>query len=66
MGAELGATTSVFPNDEETRKYLSSQGREADWMALSPDEDAIYDEVLEVDLSTLVPLAAKPHSPDKW
>ncbi|MFZ5969786.1 MAG: aconitate hydratase [Bacillota bacterium] len=64
MGAELGATTSLFPSDEETRKYLASQGREGDWVALAGDENAIYDEVLEVDLSALVPLAAKPHSPD--
>ncbi|MGE5417866.1 MAG: aconitate hydratase [Acidobacteriota bacterium] len=64
MGAELGATTSIFPSDENTKAYLVSQGREKDYVALSADADAVYDEVLKVDLSTLVPLAAKPHSPD--
>ena len=64
MGAELGATTSVFPSDENTRAYLAAQGREKDYVPLSADEDAEYDEVLKVDLSTLVPLAAMPHSPD--
>lgn len=64
MGAELGATTSVFPSDENTREYLASQGREKDFVALAADDDAIYDEVLKVDLSALTPLAAKPHSPD--
>lgn len=64
MGAELGATTSVFPSDENTRKYLESQGREEDHIPLSADEDAVYDHTLEVDLSLLTPLAAKPHSPD--
>ena len=64
MGAELGATTSLFPSDENTRSYLASQGREKDYVPLSADEDAVYDEVLKVDLSSLAPLAAKPHSPD--
>ncbi|QOX62375.1 aconitate hydratase [Anoxybacterium hadale] len=64
MGAELGATTSVFPSDENTKAYLAAQGREKDYVALSADADAEYDEVLKVDLSSLVPLAAKPHSPD--
>lgn len=64
MGAELGATTSIFPSDEATKAYLISQGREKDFVELSADPDALYDEILEVDLSTLVPLAAKPHSPD--
>lgn len=64
MGAELGATTSIFPSDENTKAYLASQGREKDYVPLSPDEDAIYDEVLKVNLSELTPLAAKPHSPD--
>jgi aconitate hydratase len=64
MGAELGATTSVFPSDENTREYLISQGREGDYAPLSADADAVYDETLRVDLSTLVPMAAKPHSPD--
>lgn len=64
MGAELGATTSVFPSDENTRVFLASQNREADYTPLSADPDAVYDEVLKVDLSSLTPLAAKPHSPD--
>ncbi len=64
MGAELGATTSVFPSDENTKEYLASQGREKDYVSMSADQDAIYDEVLKVDLSSLTPLAAKPHSPD--
>ena len=64
MGAELGATTSLFPSDENTRVYLASQGREKDYIPMSADADAVYDEVLKVDLSNLVPLAAKPHSPD--
>ena len=64
MGAELGATTSVFPSDEETRAYLASQGREESFVPLAADADAVYDEILEVDLSSLVPFAAKPHSPD--
>ena len=65
MGAELGATTSVFPSDELTRQYLKAQGREEDWKATSADEDATYDEIVEIDLSTLEPLIAMPHSPDK-
>jgi aconitate hydratase len=64
MGAELGATTSLFPSDENTRAYLASQGREKDYVPLAADADAVYDEVLKVDLSSLTPLAAKPHSPD--
>lgn len=64
MGAELGATTSLFPSDENTREYLKSQGREKDYVPLSADSDAVYDEVLNVDLSGLTPLAAMPHSPD--
>ncbi|HHU17396.1 MAG TPA: aconitate hydratase [Clostridiales bacterium] len=64
MGAELGATTSIFPSDENTREYLKSQGREKDFIPLSADTDAVYDEVLHVDLSSLTPLAAMPHSPD--
>ncbi|MDR2770813.1 MAG: aconitate hydratase [Clostridiales Family XIII bacterium] len=64
MGAELGATTSVFPSDENTRAYLQSQGREGDYIPLAADADALYDETLRVDLSSLKPLAAKPHSPD--
>lgn len=64
MGAELGATTSVFPSDENTKAYLKSQGREADYTPLAADADAVYDEELIVDLNTLTPLAAQPHSPD--
>ena len=64
MGAELGATTSVFPSDENTKEYLRLQGRAGDFVPLAADEDAVYDKILEVDLSTLAPLAAMPHSPD--
>ena len=64
MGAELGATTSIFPSDETTREFLKAQGREQDYRELAADVDAIYDEELLIDLSSLVPLAACPHSPD--
>jgi len=64
MGAELGATTSIFPSDEITRAYLKAQGRERDWVELLPDPDAHYDEVIEINLSDLEPLIAQPHSPD--
>ena len=64
MGAELGATTSIFPSDEVTRAYLKAQGREEDWIELLPDEDAEYDELIEINLSELEPLIACPHSPD--
>lgn len=64
MGAELGATTSIFPSDEITREFMKAQGREEDWIELQPDADAFYDEVINIDLSTLVPMAACPHSPD--
>ncbi len=64
MGAELGATTSIFPSDETTRQFLKAQGRENDYIPLSADEDAVYDEIVEIDLSALEPLAACPHSPD--
>lgn len=64
MGAELGATTSIFPSDELTLDFLRSQGREMDWIPLSPDPDAKYDEVWEIDLASLEPLVARPHSPD--
>ena len=64
MGAELGASTSIFPSDEITRAFMKAQGREADWVALAPDSDAEYDEVVNIDLSALRPLAACPHSPD--
>ena len=65
MGAELGATTSVFPSDEMTKAFLEAQGRGGDFTALSADSDAVYDQVVKVDLSTLEPLTACPHSPDK-
>lgn len=64
MGAELGATTSIFPSDEITRLFLKAQGRENDFVALCADQDATYDEILEIDLAKLEPLAACPHSPD--
>ena len=64
MGTELGATTSIFPSDEITRSFLKAQGREADWVELKSDEDAVYDEIIDIDLSALEPLAACPHSPD--
>ena len=65
MGAELGATTSIFPSDEVTKEFLKAQGREEVWTELKPDDDAVYDEEIEIDLSTLVPLVAKPHMPDQ-
>jgi aconitate hydratase len=65
MGAELGATTSVFPSDEQTRKYLKAQGREKDWAPVAADPDATYDETVDIDLDRLEPLIAQPHSPDK-
>ncbi len=64
MGAELGATSSVFPSDEHTRAYLADRGRGDGWIPLQADEDAQYDHIVEIDLSHLVPLAAQPHSPD--
>ena len=64
MGAELGATTSIFPSDDVTCAFLAAQGRGEDYVPLSADEDAEYDEVLEIDLSALEPLVACPHSPD--
>ncbi len=64
MGAELGATTSIFPSDEVTREFLKAQGREEVWTELKSDEDAEYDEIIDIDLSKLVPMAACPHSPD--
>ena len=65
MGAELGATTSVFPSDEITREFLKAQGREEDYIELSADEDAVYDEEIVIDLSSLKPMAACPHMPDR-
>ena len=64
MGAELGATTSIFPSDEVTKAFLKAQGREEDWIELKADDDAVYDKVVEINLSELTPLAACPHSPD--
>ena len=64
MGAELGATTSIFPSDEVTREFLKAEGREADFTPLASDEDAVYDKVIDINLSELKPLIACPHSPD--
>lgn len=64
MGAELGATTSIFPSDEVTMAFLKAQGRENDWVELLPDADAVYDEEITIELGSLEPMAAKPHSPD--
>jgi len=64
MGAELGATTSIFPSDEKTLEYFKAQGREDDWIEFKPDADAVYDEEIIINLDELKPLAAKPHSPD--
>ncbi len=64
MGAELGATTSIFPSDEKTFSYLKAQGREKDWIELKADDDAEYAEIIELDLSTVEPMIAQPHSPD--
>ncbi len=64
MGTELGATTSIFPSDEVTKAFLTAQGRPQDFVPLESDPDAVYDKVISIDLSTLVPLAACPHSPD--
>lgn len=64
MGTELGATTSIFPSDEITKEFLSAQGRVEDYIPLSADDDAVYDKIIDVDLSTLEPLIACPHSPD--
>lgn len=66
MGAELGATTSIFPSDENTLKYLKSQNREKDYVMLSADDDAIYDESMEIDLRDIKPAVAKPHFPDQY
>ncbi|MDO4288410.1 MAG: aconitate hydratase [Eubacterium sp.] len=65
MGAELGATTSVFPSDAMTEAFLKAQNRAEDFVALAADADAVYDQVVKVDLNTLEPLTACPHSPDK-
>ncbi|MBE6976730.1 MAG: aconitate hydratase [Ruminococcaceae bacterium] len=64
MGTELGATTSIFPSDEVTKAFLKTQGREGDYIPLESDGDAVYDRIIEIDLSTLKPMIACPHSPD--
>lgn len=64
MGAELGATTSIFPSDENTLKFLKAQGRDHQWIELQADEDAEYSEIIELDLSEIEPMIAQPHSPD--
>lgn len=64
MGTETGATSSLFPSDEITRQWMSAQGRENEWIPLAADEDAVYDEVIDIDLSLLEPLIALPHQPD--
>ena len=64
MGTELGATTSIFPSDEVTRAFLAAQGREEDYIPLASDPDAVYDRVIDINLSELEPLLACPHSPD--
>ena len=64
MGAELGATTSIFPSDETTLAFLKAQDRADVWSELKADDDAVYDEQIDIDLSQLVPMAACPHSPD--
>ena len=66
MGAELGATTSIFPSDENTKAYLKSQGREEDYIELDADPDALYDETIEIDLAEIRPAVAKPHFPDQY
>ncbi len=65
MGAETGATSSVFPSDEVTRRWLRSQGRESSWVELSADADARYDTVIDIDLSELEPMVAQPFQPGK-
>lgn len=64
MGAELGVTTSLFPSDEQTKRFLAAQKREGDYQPLAADKDAVYDRVIEIDLSSLEPMAACPSSPD--
>lgn len=64
MGTELGATTSIFPSDEITKKFLEAEGRGEDYAELSSDADAVYDKVIDIDLDNLKPLIACPHSPD--
>ncbi len=64
MGAELGATTSIFPSDENTLSFLRAEGREKDWIQLKADDDAVYSDVIELDLGSVEPMIAQPHSPD--
>lgn len=64
MGTELGATTSIFPSDEITKAFLEAEGRGGDYVRLESDDDAVYDKVIDIDLSTLEPMIACPHSPD--
>ncbi len=64
MGTELGATTSIFPSDEVTREFLRAEGRECDFVPLESDADAVYDKIIDIDMSSLKPMIAKPHSPD--
>ena len=64
MGTELGATTSIFPSDDITRQFLAAQGREEDYVPLTSDPDAVYDRIIDIDLSALKPMIACPHSPD--
>ncbi len=64
MGAELGATSSIFPSDSITKQYLIAQGREEDWVEIKADDDAFYDETITINLSNISPMVAKPHSPD--
>ena len=64
MGAELGATTSIFPSDERTKFYLTAVGRKNNWAELKADKDAEYPEIINLDLSTIEPMIAQPHSPD--
>jgi aconitate hydratase, putative, Aquifex type len=65
MGTELGATTSIFPSDEVTKAFLTAEGRGSDYVELSSDADAVYDKVIDIDMSALKPMIACPHSPDK-
>lgn len=64
MGAETGATTSLFPSDDATRYWLRAQGREKDWMPILPDGDALYDDIIDIDLAKIEPLISLPHAPD--
>jgi len=65
MGAELGATTSIFPSDDVTREFMRAQGRDNEWRRIEADPDASYDETVEIDLSSLEPMIAQPHQPDQ-